>query len=110
MSLQGETGRSPAGRGLDRGRTLPLPGEAGPPPFPRAGRAAPRSPPAHRAISATLARGTPPPRAERGWPSSGMRLPPETCWLLLWLPPLAAQPVGAERGEEEAAAVSGNRG
>ncbi|MXQ80489.1 hypothetical protein E5288_WYG006189 [Bos mutus] len=35
-----------------------------------------------------------------------MRLPPETCWLLLWLPPLAAQPAGGERGEEEAAAVS----
>ena len=39
-----------------------------------------------------------------------MRLTPETCWLLLWLPPLAAQPAGGERGEEEAAAVSGNRG
>ncbi|XP_061288665.1 nuclear envelope integral membrane protein 2 [Bos javanicus] len=35
-----------------------------------------------------------------------MRLPPETCWLLLWLPSLAAQPAGGERGEEEAAAVS----
>ncbi|KAM9670096.1 nuclear envelope integral membrane protein 2 isoform 1-T1 [Dama dama] len=38
-----------------------------------------------------------------------MRLRPETCWLLLWLPPLAAQPAGAERWEEEAAAVSVSR-
>ncbi|KAG5213636.1 hypothetical protein JEQ12_009422 [Ovis aries] len=38
-----------------------------------------------------------------------MRLPRTTCWLLLWLPPLAAQPAGAERGEEEAAAVSVSR-
>nr|XP_020759955.1 nuclear envelope integral membrane protein 2-like [Odocoileus virginianus texanus] len=38
-----------------------------------------------------------------------MRLRPETCWLLLWLPSLAAQPAGAERWEEEAAAVSVSR-
>ena len=63
-----------------------------------------RRPP--RAISAPL---RPPPGAARRGPSSGMRLPPTTCWLLLWLPPLAAQAAGAERGEEEAAAVSGNR-
>lgn len=44
-----------------------------------------------------------------------MRPFPGTCWLLLWLPPLAVPSGGAARGEEEeaaaaAAALSGNRG
>uniref|UniRef100_A0A9L0S3K6 Nuclear envelope integral membrane protein 2 n=1 Tax=Equus caballus TaxID=9796 RepID=A0A9L0S3K6_HORSE len=38
-----------------------------------------------------------------------MRPPPGPWWLLLWLPPWAARPAGAGRGEEAAAALSAPR-